>query len=154
MIQKLKELQNNNTFWKSKIQVHYYTWTIKTYLQGTKLITYLLIPFTAKLLFLKPSWISPFKRYLYIYEIHICHLNFNLRVSNNEFNNKTMLKTILFIKNKHRIIDYVFNWKNNAHSVLNVVETKFLNLSLLSLHIVLNMLTVREVCDKSWYTKH
>lgn len=70
------------------------------------------------------------------------------------FNNKTTLKTILFIKNKHRTIDYVFNWRNNAHSVMNVVETKFLNLSLLSLQIVLNILTAREVFDKSGYTKH
>lgn len=53
-----------------------------------------------------------------------------------------MLKTILFIKCKHRTIDYVFNWKNNAHSVMNVVEIKFLNLSLLSLHIVSNIMTV------------
>lgn len=65
-----------------------------------------------------------------------------------------MLKTILFIKNKHRTIDYVFNWRNNAQSVMNVVEIKFLNLSLLSLHIVSNMLTVREVCDKPGYRKH
>lgn len=67
-----------------------------------------------------------------------------------------MLKTILFIKNKHRTIDFLFNWRNNAHSVINVVEIKFLNLSLLSLQIqvIVNMLTEREVCDKSGYTKH
>lgn len=59
--------------------------------------------------------------------------------------NKTMLKTVLFIKNKHGTIDYVFNWRNNAHSVMNVVEIRFLNLSPSSMHIVLNILTVREV---------
>lgn len=65
-----------------------------------------------------------------------------------------MLKSILFIKNKHRTIDFVFNWRNNAHSVMNMVEIEFLNRSLLSLHIVLNILTVDEVFDKSGYTKH
>lgn len=66
-----------------------------------------------------------------------------------------MLKTILFIKNKHRTIDYVFNWRNNAHSVMNVDEIKFFkSFTIIFAYSFINILTVRKVCNKSGYTKH